>query len=113
MRPGREHVMDRRAFIGTLAGGLLAAPLAVEAQPPRKAYRIGMLLAAAPTDENEVRNVDALRGGLRAFGYGDGRDLMIDYRWAEGRLDRLNLLATELVTRKPDIVVAVSEPAAI
>ncbi len=72
-----------------------------------------MLLAAAPTDENEVRNVDALRGGLRAFGYGEGRDLMIDYRWAEGRLDRLNLLASELVTRKPDIVVAVSEPAAI
>jgi putative ABC transport system substrate-binding protein len=105
--------VDRRAFIAVIGGGLLAAPLAAEAQPARKAYRIGMLLAAAPTDENEVRNVDALRGGLRAFGYGEGRDLMIDYRWAEGRLDRLNLLASELVTRKPDIVVAVSEPAAI
>lgn len=105
--------MNRRAFISTLAGGLLAAPLAATAQPPGKVYRIGMLLAAASTDENELRNLDGFRAGLRAFGYSEGRNLTIDYRWAEGRLERLNVLAGELLTRKPDVIVAVSEPAAI
>jgi putative ABC transport system substrate-binding protein len=106
-------VMDRRAFIAVIGGGLVTLPLAAQAQQAGKVYRIGMLLAAAPTDENEVRNLDGLRDGLRAFGYSEGRNLMIEYRWAEGRLERLNLLASELVTRKPDVVVAVSEPAAI
>ena len=105
--------MDRRAFFSAVALGLLVVPAAADAQRPGKVYRIGILLAAAPNDENELRNLDGLRDGLRAFGYSEGRNLMIDYRWAEGRLERLNVLAGELAARTPDVIVAVSEPAAI
>jgi len=96
-------VTTRRAFIGTLAGGLLAAPLAAEAQQAAKIARIGYLsgsLAAGP------HLPEAFRQGLRDLGYVEGRSVVIEYRDAEGKLERLPALAAELVALKVDVIVA-------
>ena len=91
--------MDRRAFIGTLAGGLLAAPLAAEAQPAGKVYRIGVLSTA------DGPEWEAFRQGLRALGYVEGRNLQIEYRWHAGQFDRLSVLATELLAANVGLIV--------
>ena len=87
--------MHRRAFLSTMAGGLLAAPLAAEAQTTRNVHRIGYL--SVTSEANGLRNLEALRAGLRAFGYIEGQNIMIEARWADGRIERLPLLAAELV----------------
>ena len=92
--------MDRRAFIGTLAGGLLAAPLAAEAQQAAKVARIGYLAT------NLVANPhlpEAFRQGLRDLGYVEGRNVVIEYRSAEG-IERIPALAAELVALKVDVI---------
>jgi putative ABC transport system substrate-binding protein len=102
--------VDRRAFIGTLAGGLLAAPLAAEAQQADKMARIGWLavnLAAFP----HVR--EAFLQGLRDLGHVEGRNVVIEYRSAEGKSERLTALAAELVALKVDVIVAPSTPEAL
>jgi putative ABC transport system substrate-binding protein len=85
------------AFMLTL--GLLVAPLA-EAQPAN-IPRIGILRAGAPPDPN----VEAFRQGLAELGYVEGQNVVIEYRWAEGKLDRLPSLAAELVRLKVDVIV--------
>jgi hypothetical protein len=72
--------MRRIGLAVVLAISLTLAPLAAEAQPAGKVWRIGMLFAASSTDEEETRNRDALRDALSTLGYGEGRNLMIDYR---------------------------------
>jgi len=74
-------------FLGTLAGGLLAAPLATQAQQPGKVHRIGYL--GVTTASSYARHVEALRLGLRDLGYVEGKNLAIEYRWAEDKYDRL------------------------
>ena len=88
-------MISRRMFIGSLAGGLLAAPLAAEGQTTRNVHRIGYL--SVTSEANGLRNLEALRAGLRAFGYIEGQNIMIEARWADGRIERLPLLAAELV----------------
>jgi putative ABC transport system substrate-binding protein len=95
--------MDRRAFISGITLALLAAPLAGEAQRAAKIVRIGWLgdnPAAAP----HLR--EAFRQGLRDLGYVEGRNLVIEYRAAEGKFERLPALAAELVALKVDVIVA-------
>jgi len=95
-------VTTRRMFLGTLAGGLLAAPLAAEAQQAAKIPRIGYLagdLAGGP------HLPEAFRQGLRDLGYVEGRNVVIEYRDAEGKLERLPALAAELVALKVDVIV--------
>ena len=93
--------MDRREFLGTIAGGLLAAPLAAEAQQARKVPRVGFLvLARNPGVE------DSFPRGLRDLGYVEGRDVTIEWRSAEGRNDRVEALAVELVELGVDVLVA-------
>ena len=87
--------MDRRAFLGTLTGGLLAAPLAARAQQARGVHRIGLLSPASALAG--LPNLEALRVGLRELGYVEGQNLTIEVRWAEGRTERLAQLASELV----------------
>jgi len=102
--------MNRRAFIGTVAGGLLAAPLAAEAQQAAKVARIGWLalnLAAAP------QVPEAFRQGLRDLGYVEGRNVVIEHRDAEGKPERLPALAAELVGLKVDVIVAAGAPHAL
>ena len=96
-------MIDRRAFIGSLAGGLLAAPLVVEAQQAAKIARIG-LLGNDPVGGAHL--LEAFRQGLRDLGYVEGRNVVIEYRWAEGKFERLPALAAELVTLKVDVILA-------
>jgi len=102
--------MDRRTFIGGIAGGLLFAPLAARAQQAAKVYRIG-ILETIPAARNAA-NLDALRKGLRDLGYVEGRNLVIEYRSADGRPERFPDLASELVRLKVDLIVTRGTPAA-
>ena len=102
--------MDRRTFIGAVACGLLAAPLAARAQRAGIVYRIG-ILEAIPAAQN-ASSLDALRKGLREKGYIEGRNLIIEYRSADGRAERFSDLAAELVRLKVDLIVARGTPAA-
>jgi len=102
-------VTTRRAFIGTLAGGLLAAPLAAEAQQAGKVYRIGVL-ETAPMVLNAA-NLDAFRQGLGELGYVEGQNFVIEYRSADGRADRFPDLANELVRLKVDLILTRGTPA--
>ncbi len=97
-------VMDRRTFLGALASGVLAAPLAVEAQQAGKVPRIGFLSVTSPSDRPPL--LDAFRQGLRELGWVEGQNIVIDYRYAEDQVDRLPGLAAELVRLKVDLIVS-------
>ena len=105
--------MDRRTFLGTLTGGLLAAPLAAEAQPAGKVWRIG-IIGYAPTTADMVgpnpkpRAVNALLQGLGELGYVYGQHYVTEPRGAEGKADRFPGLVADLVRLQVDVIVAVS-----
>ena len=103
--------MDRRAFLATLAGGLLAAPLAAAAQQAGKVYHIGMLERTSTAIN--AANLDGFRRGLRELGYVEGKNFVIEYRSADGRDDRYPVLAAELVRLKVDLIVTRGTPAAL
>ena len=90
-------------FLVTLASGLLAAPRAAEAQQVGKVFKVGELHPGIGSQER----LDA----LREVGYVEGQNLVVERRHAEGRLDRLPALATELVGLKPDVILATGEAA--
>jgi putative ABC transport system substrate-binding protein len=95
--------LDRRGFIYSVTGGLLAAPLAADAQPAAKIARIGYLAlnrAAGP------HRHEAFLQGLRDLGYVEGRHVVVEYRDAEGKSERLPALAAELIALKVDVLVA-------
>ncbi len=96
--------MERRTFLGMIAGGLLAAPLA-EAQQPEKVYRVGILTNKA-SDPAEARLWQAFRSGLRERGWIEGQNILIEFRAAEGNTARLPELAADLVRLKVDLIVA-------
>ena len=95
-------LMDRRAFLGAL--GLLAAPVGVDAQPGDAVQRIGWL--GLGSRETAERNLQAFEQALRESGWTIGRNVVIDYRWAEGKYDRLPAMAAELVQLEPKVIVA-------
>src|SRR6266404_1360984 len=88
---------------------LLAVVVIAEAQQPKKVPRIGYLGATAPS--NISARIEAFRQGLRDLGYIEGQNLIIEYRYAEGKLDRLPELAAELVRLKVDAIFVQSTPA--
>lgn len=94
--------MDRRAFLTALTGGLLAAPLATGAQQAGKPPRVGMLFLGSPSIFG-VR-ADLVREELRRLGYVEGQTITFEIRFANGRLDRVRGLATELVAARVDII---------
>ena len=100
--------MDRRTFMGRVALGLLAVPLAT-AQQAGKVYRIGFL--SAPTAP--AADTAAFRQILRERGYVEGNDLLIEWRFAEGKDDRLPGLAAELVNLNVDVIVTVASSATV
>jgi putative ABC transport system substrate-binding protein len=98
--------VDRRAFLATLSGSLLAAPLAAEAQQPGKVFRIGILGNVPPTYPEGARVWGAFIEGLRDLGYAEGQNITIVHRSSEGKFQRLPDLAAELVRLKVDVIVA-------
>jgi ABC-type uncharacterized transport system substrate-binding protein len=97
--------VDRRTFLSTLAGSLLAAPLSAEAQQPGKIPRVGVLRPGdAPPGDFGHR--EAFEGGLRDLGWTPGTNILIEYRYAEGKPERLSELAAELVQLAVDVIVA-------
>ena len=97
-------MISRRAFFGTMAGSLLAAPLAVEAQPAGKVYRIGYLTVPSRETAQGVANTFQL--GLHDLGWIAGQNVIVDYRFADSNLDRLPDLAAELARLRTDVIVA-------
>jgi hypothetical protein len=100
--------MDQRAFIGTLTGGLIAAPLVTEAQWAEKVWRVGFLNEGFGSRFD--RMLGAIRLGLQEHGYIEGRNMTVDYRWADGQYDRLPSLAAELVRLNPDALITSGTP---
>ena len=103
-RPGRS---DRRAFIGSVACGLFASPLSAFAQQATKIHRIGVLA------NSEGPTWDGLRRGLRELGYVEGRNLAMEWRWAEGRPERFADFAIELAQSKVDLIVTSGNQASL
>ena len=99
-------MVNRRTFIGSLGFGLLAEPLAAEAQQANKVHRLGWL---GPDPAFQRR--EWLVQDLRDLGYVDGLNVEITYRFAKGHIDRLAAIAAELVALRVDVIVAVSQPA--
>ena len=105
--------MERRRFIELIAGGLLAAPLAAEAQPG-KVYRIGVLSQGSPASGTSALAArQALLQRLHDLGWIVGQNLAVGPRYAEGKLDRLPDLAAELVQLKVSVLLALGTPAAL
>ena len=103
-------MIDRRTFLAGMGTVLLAAPLAAEAQQAEKIARIGWL-GNSPAASPHLG--DAFRQGLRDLGYVEGRNVAIDYRFAEGKLERLPALAADLVALKVDVILAATVLAAV
>jgi putative ABC transport system substrate-binding protein len=103
--------MDRRAFIGTVTGALLAAPLAAGAQPAGKVPRVGYAFSRVSSEDQQVW--DAMRQGLRELGYVEGQNIALEIRWADGRYERLPALVAELVRLKVDVLVVGTTPGAL
>ena len=102
--------MRRREFISLLGGAVAAWPLVVRAQQPAMPV-IGFLGSQSPDPSANL--VAALRRGLSEIGFIESRNVAIEYRWAEGRYDRMPALASELVRRPVTVIVASAPPAAL
>jgi len=101
--------VERRAFLGAVAGGLLAAPLGAEAQQAGKVYRIGFLRGGPPPESY----LDAFQQGLRERGYVYGQNVVVELRATDGSVDQLPQLAEELLRSKVDVILASAGPAAL
>ena len=99
----------RREFLIGL-GAALAWSLPARAQLPRTMYRIGFL--GNSTAALEANLIEPFRQGLRDLGYKEGRNITIEYRWAEGKYERLPALIAELVALNLDVMVTAGTPAA-
>jgi putative ABC transport system substrate-binding protein len=107
-----DSVMHRRTFIGAAAVTLIATPFGIAAQQElARIPRIGFLGATSAADS--ASRVDALRAGLRNLGYVEGKNIVIEFRWAEGDSDRLAVLAGELVRSGVDVIVTTGASGAL
>jgi putative tryptophan/tyrosine transport system substrate-binding protein len=104
--------VNRRDFITLLGGAAATWPLAARAQETARIPRIGYLSPGSASGGFQARD-DAFRQALHDLGYVDGRTIAIEYRFAEGRFDRLAELAAELVRLKVDVIVAVVTQASL
>jgi putative ABC transport system substrate-binding protein len=106
--------MNRRVFI-TLLGGAAAAPIpwpvAARAQQQNGVHRIGVLMGWAEGDPEAKTDLAAFVQGLQQLGWADGRNVRIDYRWANGDIDRMRAFAKELVELRPDVILSNTTPA--
>jgi len=103
--------VKRRTFITLPGGAAVAWPLAARAQQAGKVPRIGFLGMASPS--TFALRLEAFRLGLRDFGYIEGTTVNVEYRWAEGRYERLPGLAAELIRSKVDLIVTHGTPGSL
>jgi putative tryptophan/tyrosine transport system substrate-binding protein len=99
-----------RIAVLLIVGGLT---LPAMAQPAGKVWRIGFLGPTSATSPVWIARVEQLKAGLRELGYVEGKNVAIEYRWADGKLERLPTLAAELVRLKPDVLVTATTPGAM
>jgi putative tryptophan/tyrosine transport system substrate-binding protein len=100
--------MKRRHFIKVVGGMAVASPLVLHAQPLARPARIGFLGSASAT--GSAKSVEAVLTGLRDLGYVEGKNIAIEFRWAEGRYDRLSALVAELIRLNVDVIVTHGTP---
>src|SRR5947207_4301914 len=103
--------MKRRAFISLLGGAAVAWPLAARAQQAGKIPRVGFM--GNSTAALEANLVGPFRDGLRELGYQEGRNIVIEYRWAEGNYERFPALVAELLAVPVDVIVTAGTPATL
>jgi putative tryptophan/tyrosine transport system substrate-binding protein len=103
--------MDRRTLIRGLSTVAVLVPIAAYSQTLAKAARVGLLMTTTPVAASHI--VVAFADGLRALGYIEGKNLVLEYRWAEGRPERLDELVADLVQQHVDVIVASSQAAAL
>jgi putative tryptophan/tyrosine transport system substrate-binding protein len=104
--------MERREFITLLAGAAATWPLAARAQQAQRMPRIGVLASQAEADPDMQARLDGFRHGLRALGWVERRNIRIDYRYTDGREERFQPLAKELLALKPELIFAQATPVA-
>jgi len=103
-------MIGRREFVRVL-GGAAAWPMLARAQQREAMRRIGILISTTADDRR--RQIDAFRGGLREFGWIEGQNIRIDYRFADGNPDQFSVLARELIALHSEMIFAQSTPVAI
>ena len=106
-------MIDRRTFLAGMGAVILAAPLAVEAQQTGKVWRIGWLGNTPPTNQAVAANLEAFRQRLQELGYVEGRNVVLERRYAEGQDARFPELAAELVRLKVDVIVSGTGPGTV
>src|SRR5215468_6649200 len=104
-----DRMSSRREFITLLGGAAVVWPLVARAQQPAKLPTIGFLGASTPLFETQ--RVASFVQQLHELGWNEGRDVKIEYRWAEGRSERLAEIAAEFVRLKVDVIVTYGTPA--
>jgi putative tryptophan/tyrosine transport system substrate-binding protein len=104
--------MIRREFILALGGAIIAWPSCIRAQSASKVARIGFMVMGSLRSPEQRVTIDSFRQGLRERGYVEGQNIVIEYRAADGKIERFPELAKELVDLRPDVIVASNTPAA-
>jgi putative ABC transport system substrate-binding protein len=105
-----SEAVRRREFITLLGGAAVAWPLTAEAQQSERVRRIGVLMPLAEADQEARTLVTTFVQGLQEQGWTVGRNVLIDYRWAAGDAQRIQVFATELIEQNPDLILARSSP---
>src|SRR3984893_18377052 len=109
----RDSSMRRREFIRLIGGAAATCPISARAQQATKTPRIGLLTPGRPDNSDpNLRTLNAFIAALREVGYTEGLNIAIERKFGEEDADRLRRLATELVERQVDAIVAFSTPAA-
>src|SRR5262249_1940964 len=104
--------MNPKSFLWLITAILFVFIQHAEAQQPAKVYRIGALTNLPPTAPDALRLWGAFREEFRERGWVENQNFVIEYRWVEGQVERFPSLATELLGKKVDLIVAVSNPGA-
>jgi putative ABC transport system substrate-binding protein len=110
LRLGALRSTRRREFITLLGGATASWPVAARAQQPSGTQRIGVLMGWDENDPEARSNLAAFVRELQQLGWADGRNLRIDYRWANGDVSRMRMFAKELADQKPDAILAHTTP---
>src|SRR5262249_51385727 len=106
---GQKSEVIKSTAVGVFVALLFAVGLPAEAQQATKISRLGLLLTGTPSSSSG--SLETFRNSLRKLGYIEGKNILIEYRYAEGKPDRLPSLATELVRLNVDVIVTTGTPA--